>query len=81
MKQTVEEIKKNIDFKNLSYSDYVLMYDLLLLDNPELQSDIETTVIRFKEMWGVDVSERQIRAAQDSTLNTDIEDLRLYYPE
>lgn len=80
MKKSVEEVKKNIDFKNLSHSDYVIMYDLLLLDNPELQSDVESTVLRFKEMWGVDISERQIRAVQEPTIDTDIQDLNLYYP-
>lgn len=72
---------ESIDFRNLSFSDYQLMYDLLLIDNPNLGNDTESVVIKFKEVYGIDVSERQVMSFQDSNLNTDIEDLKLYYPQ
>lgn len=74
-------ILQSIDFRNLSFSDYQLMYDLLLIDNPSLGSDIESAVIKFKEIYQIDVSARQIMSFQDSNLNTDIEDLKMYYPQ
>jgi hypothetical protein len=74
----IEELKKNIDFKNLGHSDLVLMYDLLLMEFPYLQGNIEATLMKMREVYGVDLTERQIMSIQDVDLNSEIEDLKLY---
>lgn len=74
----IEELKSNIDFKNLSHSDLVFMYDLLLSEFPYIQGNTEATLNKMREIYGVNLTERHIMSITDVDLNTEIEDLKLY---
>lgn len=76
--ELIKELKKNIDVKNLSHSDLIVMYDLLLMEFPHIQGNNNIIKLKMKEIYEVDLTERQIMSIQDVDLSTEIADLRLY---
>jgi hypothetical protein len=72
MKQIQTKIKPSI-------SDIELMYQLVLTKYPELVNSYEEISKKINLEFNIEITDRDLQAALDTDLQTDIEDLQMIY--
>lgn len=73
----MKEIKINI--RTPTISDIDMMYEMIILKNKSLINNYDLAVIKINEEFDVNITSRDLQAALDVNIDTEIEDLQLIY--
>ncbi len=68
-----------INTKHPSISDIDMMYNMIILKDKSLINNYDLVVIKINEEFDVNITSRDLQAALDVSLSTEIEDLQLIY--